>query len=393
MHTLCLDSERRQGDFGLDESNFSEAVRKIYAAAADFSLWGDALAAVEEFTGSAGSVLNVISKNNLNESYLLRGPRIYAHYDDAGLEEYNRDLLPHCPRVAGGLAHPEWKVSYDYMILSEAEMDRNIAYEWYGRHGLRYFIGAPIGETSKYTLMWSLQRSRKQGHASPEDIRLFELFHPHFCQALVLADRLGTLGSRWRLTVSLLDSVPQALFLLSADGELLFANAAGDRLLTEGDALQLSGSRLTARIHHENERLQQLIGDLLRSENASTPKGEWLRISRASGRMPYALFASRIAMHEFSPLSDPPAVLVVAHDPTARMAVDPTELRQLYGLTEMEARLAAALAAGHDLASASVLLAIRPTTARVHLKAVFRKMEVNRQQDVIRILAALGAGR
>lgn len=373
----------------MEEERFNEAVRKIYAAAGDFSLWGDALAAVEEFTGSAGSVLNVISKDNLNESYLLRGPRIYAHYDDAGLEEYNRDLLPHCPRVAGGLAHPEWKVAYDYMILSEAEMDRNIAYEWYGRHGLRYFIGAPIGETSKYTLMWSLQRSRKQGHASPDDIRRFKLFQPHFCQALVLADKLGTLGSQWRMTVSLLDLMSQGIFLLSCQGAVVFANASGDRLLSQGDALRLVHGRPVARVPPSDKALQQLIANVLLMPNEGR-SGGWMRLMRSSGRIPYPVFVAPVAFEDSGPFAQSPAALIMVHDLTSSGAVGIRELRQLYGLTEIEAKLAQALASGHDVESAAAALGNRPATVRVHLKSIFRKVEVNRQQDLVRVLAALG---
>ena len=66
-------------------------------------------------------------------------------------------------------------------------------------------------------------------------------------------------------------------------------------------------------------------------------------------------------------------------------------LASLYGLTETEARLASALSGGHSLESAAALLRHRPSTARAHLKAVFRKVGVNRQQDLVRMLATLSA--
>ena len=64
-------------------------------------------------------------------------------------------------------------------------------------------------------------------------------------------------------------------------------------------------------------------------------------------------------------------------------------LASLYGLTDAEARLAGALSGGHSLESAAALLRIQPSTARAHLKAVFRKVGVNRQQDLVRLLASL----
>ena len=54
-----------------------------------------------------------------------------------------------------------------------------------------------------------------------------------------------------------------------------------------------------------------------------------------------------------------------------------------------EARLAVALAGGHSLQSAAQLLQVSPETVRFHLKNLFRKLGVNRQQDLVRMLLEL----
>ena len=82
-------------------------------------------------------------------------------------------------------------------------------------------------------------------------------------------------------------------------------------------------------------------------------------------------------------------VRVVIHDPASQQPVGAETLTSLYGLTDAEARLASALSGGHSLESAAVLLHVQPSTVRAHLKAVFRKVGVNRQQDLVRLLASL----
>jgi DNA-binding CsgD family transcriptional regulator len=52
-------------------------------------------------------------------------------------------------------------------------------------------------------------------------------------------------------------------------------------------------------------------------------------------------------------------------------------------------RIAAGEVAG-ALASIAMQLRIAPETARTHLNMIFRKLEVNRQADVIGLLSALG---
>lgn len=81
--------------------------------------------------------------------------------------------------------------------------------------------------------------------------------------------------------------------------------------------------------------------------------------------------------------------LVIVADPGDAVAADAQALHDLFGLTLAEARLANALSGGHSLESAAVLLQIQPATARTQLKSVFRKMEVSRQQDLVRLLTSL----
>jgi DNA-binding CsgD family transcriptional regulator len=64
-------------------------------------------------------------------------------------------------------------------------------------------------------------------------------------------------------------------------------------------------------------------------------------------------------------------------------------LTSLYNLTETEARLASGIAGGHSVESAAVSLHMRIATARSHLKSVFAKVGVNRQQDLVRLLSSL----
>ena len=58
----------------------------------------------------------------------------------------------------------------------------------------------------------------------------------------------------------------------------------------------------------------------------------------------------------------------------------------LFDMTPTEARLASLLAAGEKLEDAARRMAITAGTARVHVKNIFRKTNVGRQGDLIRLL-------
>src|SRR4051812_8234451 len=121
---------------------FSATVGKLYTAASDYELWNDALGSVEALSRSAGIVVNLVDKGDPQASFMINSPGIANFVDETEFAAYNEEVLPFCPRIAAGIANPNLPYVCDYMILSEAEMDRNSAYDWYGRHGLRYFIGA-----------------------------------------------------------------------------------------------------------------------------------------------------------------------------------------------------------------------------------------------------------
>ena len=369
----------------IDQLN--STIERIYAAAADGSRWSEAFAAVERLTDCAGVVVNLVAKEGTAESRTLFGPRILEHGSSSEVEDYDRDLLPICPRVAAGIAHPHAPYLCDYMIMSEAGMARDPVYDWYGRHGLRYFVGSSLGETNRHRLMWSIQRTPSQGHAQDDDIRLFELLKPHVARSLLLADQIGTLKSQQRFTLAIIEALPQAVFALDAHGSLLSANAAGRDLIAAADGVSVESGRLQTMLSRDQALLDNAILGAIAPLGGSS--GGWVRVSRRSRRLAYAAFVAPIHGGEDELTIAAAKALVIVHDPSAHACADEKMLVCLYGLTETEARVASALSGGHSLESAAALLRVQPSTARAHLKAVFRKVGVNRQQDLVRMLVTL----
>ncbi|ODV41957.1 hypothetical protein AWV79_00125 [Cupriavidus sp. UYMMa02A] len=95
--------------------------------------------------------------------------------------------------------------------------------------------------------------------------------------------------------------------------------------------------------------------------------------------------------HAFATEWQEPAALVVVHEDGAAPPMLGTVLRELYGLTPAETRLAAALANGQGLPEASEQLRIRHETARTQLKAVFHKTGTGSQAQLSHLLSRLAA--
>ena len=81
-----------------------------------------------------------------------------------------------------------------------------------------------------------------------------------------------------------------------------------------------------------------------------------------------------------------PAIILFILDPEIPVERVETELRQLYGLTSMEARLANLLMEGKALDECCTVLGIRRSTARTHLQHLFEKVGVQRQSELVSLL-------
>jgi DNA-binding CsgD family transcriptional regulator len=362
---------------------FSATIEKLYAAAADAALWQEALCAIENYTGSTGAVLNLVPKTNDAPPLCLAGS--FSRDDCA---EYARDYMWRCPRIAFSQAHPELPIQFDSMILSESEMDRDPTYEWFGKHGLRYYLGGWIGETSTHYAVMSLQRSRRQGHVDVEQVQQFSLVVTHMARALSLAAKLGTLERCESLNGALIDALPQAIFVLDEYGRVMFANRSAERILRLGEAVGLVDKKLQCRFSRDQVRLEQAIQSAI-APTGLEPRGGWARIHCASGQKKFVALVAPIMPGEILFASLEPKALLIITDPTETAFGDERALHDLFGLTPAEARLASALSAGHSIESSAAVLSITQATARSALKSVFRKTGLTRQQDLVRMLTSL----
>ena len=360
---------------------FSATIQLLYAAAGGAAPWSEALLSIEELTGSAAAVINLVPRTST-----VAPKNLVGSIAPENVAEYERDFMAMCPRIAAGLAMPDASYLCDYMIMSEAEMDRDPVYDWYKRHDLRYFVGSALADTPQYKVMWSLQRSPGQGHAQQPEIDLVGLLKPHLSRALILADQLGTLESFARFSAAMSEASPNGLFALDGSGAILFANSRGEAHISTAGGLRSDGGRLSASLASERSALDRLIHEAAAMD---LPAGGWTRVSRVNGGPPYAVFVAPLNIQDEELLAQSARVLVIVHDTGEHRRADVAMLAGVYGLTEAEARLASALSAGHSIESAAVKLGVQVTTARSQLKSVFRKVGVNRQQDLVRLLASL----
>ncbi len=182
-----------------------------------------------------------------------------------------------------------------------------------------------------------------------------------------------------------LDLVNVGLLVTSATGQLLLANRTAERILKTRDGLELSPTGAVRTSLKTTPSLNALM-ETVAKPNGSTTRDSVLPVRRPSGKRPLTAVVRPVdGMSETADLMTPATLLFIL-DPEIPVETVEAELRQLYGLTSMEACLANLLMQGKALDECCRLLDIRRSTARTHLQHLFEKVGVQRQSELVSLL-------
>lgn len=184
----------------------------------------------------------------------------------------------------------------------------------------------------------------------------------------------------------LLDRLAHAVILVDQRGHVVRMNQRATEIVAQGDGLLNQHGVLRGVRPTDTAALHRLIGEAVNSEPGSeSAAGIGLRLERPLHRWPLTALVTRLRSRESAP-NGCAVVAVLVSDPEQSAAIDVSMLRQWFGLTTAEARLAVVLAQGHSLAQGLERLGVGANTARTHLKAIFAKTGTKRQAELVRLL-------
>ncbi len=175
------------------------------------------------------------------------------------------------------------------------------------------------------------------------------------------------------------------LVLCAADGRVLGTNDIAEKILAGRDGLELTRDgmlRTTLERERSLEKLVQRAGKRSRSGQFGS---DVLAVPRGARKRPLTLFI-RTSVMAGAACQRGGTVLIMIMDPALPVRGIEAELRQLYGFSSMEARLANLLIQGHSLEECCQQLEFRRSTGCTHLKRLFKKTGVHRQCELVTLL-------
>lgn len=219
------------------------------------------------------------------------------------------------------------------------------------------------------------------------DARALAAWLPHVARALALQHRISSAESASAASSAAFDRLALGAVMVDERARLIIINRLAERLLAAGDGLKVSGGVLCAGTPAATARLHAAIRDSAREAAAAgRTRSAGLRLVRAARAAPLDIIVVSLAGPGSARGARRPAAIVFIADPERTHVTPERLLRDLYGLTPAEARLAMSLAHGRSLAAAAADLGVTRNTAHTQLSAIFAKTGAATQTELVRLL-------
>jgi DNA-binding CsgD family transcriptional regulator/PAS domain-containing protein len=274
-------------------------------------------------------------------------------------------------------------------IVAPDELKRSEMYcDYLGPRGLHEGLRLAIWVGEGWIQDISLLRSWRSGPFTTAEMTAAHRLLPHLQRCAAVTRRLRQAAAFAQAGASALDALRQGIFLLAADGRVLWANRAAEALIADADALTLERGVLCPATAAAEPALRNMLARVL-GGGARRRLSATLRLARASGRLPLALIALPVGAESDWSWMHPPAAVIVTSDPNTDPQPRAALLGELFNLTASESGLAADLLGGRTLAEIAIQRGRSINTVRTQLARLMAKTDTNRQSDLLRLLMSL----
>lgn len=365
-----------------EEIATQEVIENIYAMALDDDRWVTSLDSIAEFFGAVGVSFEIFETVTQSPIFMELGSSLSA----ASKQEYMEYYGKISPRVAYNVGRPTGFVSYDSMILTESEMDKDEYYtDCMAPLGLRYFLAAQVFASPSHQAVFAVHRTRNQGHVDNTAIAKIERLLPHLQQAMDLKFRLAAAQIRSQPELEHLEHLKEGCVTVDRSGKALYLNSAAAEIVARHDGVDIVNGIVsfvdTMATRHFGSMLQQWV------EGGAPATARQFPAKRPNGKRPYLIALRPLPQRNFfTPYAEPAAATIFIRDPEEYTTLDTALLQNSYDLTMAEAELAAAFDRGLSLRDIADAREVSINTVRTQLYALMAKLGVNRQTELIALL-------
>lgn len=368
----------------IEETNLLSLADQFYAAAVsgngNGNGWHEALEGLAEVTGSKFGQLACFGSTVATPFNIITGehPAITDAFLECGGDDPNLN-----PRINAGSKVPVLKVlaESDFITVDEQRTHphyRDFAHPW----DVPFICLTTLERNKNFHLGLAVLRSKHQGHIEDREKQIFGLLAPHIRGAVRTHYALEGQGAT--LLATALDSLSLAGFVCDKHGIVIALSPAAEALISTGSNLHIRCKQLCAWNPGSDKDLATAIrGASTALTNVSMPRLQTLVIrGKSLTSLPLIVDVMSLAPKR-STLFVEPLTLVVVRGANRDRADRRRLIRLAYSVTASEAEIALLLAEGLSPEAIAEARGVKTLTIRTQIKAIFAKMGVSRQTELV----------
>lgn len=371
----------------IDPEQLSAVIGNVYEAALDSSRWPDALEGIAGFVGGAAAMIF------WQDSLIAKGQRYSSWGDDPEYTKsyFSKYIALNPIRPVQHLI-PIGRVTSISDIVGQGEMHASAFYnEWMRPQGYVDNVLTNLDRSTTSYATFAVARHERNGLVDARARRKMDLLAPHVRRA-VLIGKVGDLHQNetdaW---AQLLDGIGASVFLVDSKGRLVQLNQLAQSMLDEADVVGLLDGQLFCLDRQFMKDFRDFQSLAALGDSRLGVGGIALPLLGKSGQDYVVHFLPlRAAPHR--PTFDAPGAEAAVF--IRRAEVDLHSGLQLlarrYVFTPRELDVLQAIVGVRGIPQVSALLGISARTAKAHLHSVFAKTGIDRQADLIKLVAGFG---
>jgi DNA-binding CsgD family transcriptional regulator len=275
-----------------------------------------------------------------------------------------------------------WSQLGDVMLTQdhygEAFVNTEIYHDFLRPLGARYVMGVKLADRGPAVSMLRIHRSAGNGPYSGEDVRRLNQLFPELSRSARLYFNQQEVARTAAVATAALDHLQIGVIVIDRDRRILHANAAAERMLATGNIMTGRAGRLSFDDLRTQSAMRRLIASALTGPGPLRyPKGA---MPVRAGQ--YEISVSPLQAHARAGAE---AVLLTFKQCDCESRQLSARLQAEFGLTVREAAIANQIVAGRNAQEIAALGSVSLNTVKTHLRAVFAKMNVHSQSDLVRI--------
>jgi DNA-binding CsgD family transcriptional regulator/PAS domain-containing protein len=370
----------------MDETeHLSGLIGEIYDAALDPSLWQGVLKQTCEYVeGCASSLLSQDSAHQSGQFYFSWGDD--PLYTKLYFEKYLKINPLLAPTVAAA------RIGEVTTVLDLIPHDEYFASrfykEWAQPQGYLDSVHGVLDKSNTTYAAIAVVRHEDRGRIDDEARRRLSLLLPHFRRAVAVGKVIDLHKVEAAAMADALDGLASAMFLVDADGRIVYANAAGSTLVEKRSLIRAAAGKFSAVDAQADRALRDVFANAEDGDTVLGVKGVAVPLTSREGEryvahvLPLTSGARRKAGVAYSAVA-----AVFVHKAALELPHPIETIANTFKLTPGEMRVLMMIIKLGGVPEVAPALGISEATVKTHLQRIFAKTGTSRQADLVKLVA------